>query len=170
MSKKLTIKIIITAIIFIAVFISVKVLLNEQQVVFSKRAELLALKSDLKSLDNILSDLNTNKVKIERLSKSLPGSYEETAFAVNQTERLSLDKNQELTTQIDKEVVQDEVNTAVKVLQKTVGSYTDYSSFLTGISSLPYHTMALNLKIDKEGDRITTSYNYLLFIKDFTKK
>lgn len=164
-SGKILISIIFASLAILAIAFTGYLLIQEKKNIISERLELARLQRDLTLLDKILTDQKENEEKIKMITRTLPVSFNEVAFAVAQFERIASTNEQELETKIE-EIATPEQNDllSLQITLKTSGGYSSFSKMLTDLTHLSYHTKIDTLKIEGVGEETDTLVNLRLYL------
>lgn len=141
-----------------------KELLNQSSSVLSQKTELNGLKGDLDMLDGLLADEKKYRVTIESILHTLPRGYSEVSNVATSIEALAKETNTALTMVIDEKLHPETggINSLTMTL-KTESTYSDFRTFLSKISRLPYHTRISTIQADELGSKVSSIVTFKLF-------
>lgn len=163
--NKILISLILASVAVLALIFTGSFVLRAEETITAKKTELAQLKGELELLDKLLLDQKNNQEKVDAVTKTLPRTFEDVAFAISQIERISEKNGQKLETKMG-EVALPEPNDllSLKVTLKTSGGYHSFSQMLTDLARLPYHTQVDTLKIEEGGKEITNLVDLRLYL------
>ena len=165
--KKSTIIAVAAAIVsLLAVILAIRGILGVKRVVIAQKAQLQKLTGDLTNLDQILSDEKSYAAVIQKVTVTLPKEYSDVATAIAAIELTA--KTNNLTTEMSIDEKSKPETGDLKSLTmavKTSGSYPDISNFVSGLSTLPYHTRVDALAFDEAGGKVTVTITIRLFMQ-----
>lgn len=130
-----------------------------------KKQNLTVLNNDLEKLDLLLAQRPSLEKKIEKISKSLPSSYNQVASVVQTLEQISQNSGLETEFELDQYAVAEfDSISSIRIQIKASGNYGAYQKFLQAISELPVHIRIDRIQMDGESANITSSITLRLFI------
>lgn len=139
---------------------------GQKRVVLVQKAQFQKLTSDLSNLDKILSDEKSFADVIAKVTATLPKEYSDIATAVAAIELSAKTNNVSTELSIDQKPKAEpgSLNSLTMAI-KTTGSYTNLSTFVSGIAKLPYHTRVDALVFDEAGGKVNGTVTIRLYIQ-----